>query len=86
MPLAHRARRGHRSLAGLAIGLAAGERSRGQLTEERVWPIRTALELWVGLRPDPEWMVGELHELDEPVVGEKARAPQAGGVEALPDA
>ena len=37
-----------------------------------------ALELGMGLRADPERMVGELDELDQAAVGRGARADEAG--------
>ena len=40
-----------------------------QLSEQRMGTVGAALELRMGLRADPIWMVGELDELDETSVG-----------------
>src|SRR5580692_4918648 len=54
-----------------------------QPAEERVRAVRPALELRVRLGPDPERMLGELDELDEPFVGREPRTAQPGLFEPL---
>src|SRR5215207_5627518 len=54
--------------------LAPAERGRHELAEQRRRPVRTALELRVRLRADPERMAFELDELDEQAVGRRAGA------------
>ena len=69
-------------------GAASAPRQReggaDQLAEQRVRPVGAALELGVGLRADPERVVGELDELDQPPVGRRAAAAQPGRLEARP--
>ena len=70
--------------------LAARQRGADELAEERVGPVGTALELGVGLRADPERVLGQLDELDQPAVRGQCReqheaavleAAAVGGVE-----
>ena len=61
-----------------------GQGGGDQLAEQRVRPVGAALELGMGLRAHPERMAGQLDELDEPVVGRRARAPQPGALELGP--
>ena len=52
---------------------ALGSRQRGadELAEQRGRAVGAALELGMGLRADPEGMVDELDELDQPAVGRR---------------
>src|SRR5579872_5243876 len=69
------------------VGLSALgplERRRDELAEERVRPLRPALELGVCLGADPERVTRQLDELDQPPVRGVPRAAQPGGLEAGP--
>ena len=46
-----------------------------------MWVGRAALELWVRLSADPEWVATEFDELDEPMIGRGARQPEVRGRE-----
>ena len=48
---------------------ARDQRRPDQLAEQRVRPVRPALELGVGLGAHPEGVAGQLDELDQPAVG-----------------
>ena len=48
----------------------------------KFWTVRPAPELRMGLRRNEEGMLGELHELDQTVIGRSARAHQASLLEA----
>ena len=52
----------------------AHERRVDEPSEERVWPVRAALELRMRLGADPEAVPRQLDELDQPVVGRGPRA------------
>jgi hypothetical protein len=52
-----------------AVRPGANERRIDQIPEQRVWSIRTALELGMRLSRDPEGVIGQLDELDEAPVG-----------------
>jgi len=61
-----------------ARGPAVGAREGGgdQAVEQRVGAVRAALELGMGLRPDPERVPRQLDELDEAAVRRRPRACQ----------
>src|SRR5689334_9193351 len=62
-----------------ALGSGAGRAD--ELAEQRMRPIGTRPELGMALRAHPERMAGELDELDQPLVGRRARTPQTGGLQ-----
>src|SRR5579864_3708258 len=64
----------------------AGEGGADELAKERVRTVRPALELRVRLGSNPERVLGELDELDEPLVGREPRATEPSIFEALPEA
>ena len=58
-------------------GLGPLEGRADELAEQRGRPVGPALELGMGLRADPERVAVELDELHQPVVGRRARQPEA---------
>ncbi len=62
----------------------AGEGRSDQLAEQRRRAGGPALQLRVRLGADPERVAAQLDELDQPIVGRGARAPELGLVEARP--
>ena len=70
---------------GVAAALGAElERGADELAEQRMRAVGPALELGVGLGADPERVVGELDELDQPAVGRRAAADEPVRLEAGP--
>src|SRR5690606_33586015 len=66
------------------LGRAGLQGGGDQPDEERVGCVGAALELRVGLRTDPEGVVGQLDELDKAAVRGQARAAQAAVLQHAP--
>src|SRR5438270_5765113 len=62
--------------------LGPGEGGAHQFPEQRMGTVGAAPELGVGLGADPERVARQLDELDQPVVGRRSRAAQAGLLQA----
>src|SRR5665213_1095118 len=58
--------------------LGPGQSGADQLPEQRVGLVGAALELGMGLGPDPERVARQLDELDQPAVGRDAGTDQTG--------
>src|SRR5207302_9911968 len=67
-----------------APALGSGQSRPDQRPEQRVGSIRPALELRMGLGPDPERVTGQLDELHQPVIRGRSRTHQAGVLQPVP--